>query len=225
MSLDLNEKGNFLVGLEGSDLIQVKEFGNEKVLGKTSHRVIIEGHSVTKNQEVWGCAMNPKNPEEYVTSGDDSMIMIRNIRSKKTVARAHLQGKLKAAAYSPDGKYIAVGNENGDVKWTIPGGQQLQNPKGVKWETSTCTWFESTLRENEVTTVDRHPDKPCIATGDDYGCIKLYSTLVTKPLMPYKLYSGHASNVTNVAFDSSGEYMVSTGGADGCVFEWHVQKT
>ncbi|KAI9318266.1 quinon protein alcohol dehydrogenase-like superfamily [Obelidium mucronatum] len=247
MSIDFNDKGFLLVGLEGSDLIQLTEFGNEKTLAKTDHRVIVEGHSVSKNQELWGCAVNPKNTEEYATCGDDSMVMIRNIRSKNTVSRAHLQGKLKAITYSPDGKYIAVGNDNGDIFvltnhdlkqvhfqkydqkqnmksrmhsinvlkfspngkylaagthddivyvwqlfdgfkvaialkghssyithldwsttsdhiqsnsnseimcWVIPSGEQIQNAKGVKWQTSTCTWFESTLRGNEVTTVD-----------------------------------------------------------------------
>ncbi|KAJ3067431.1 Echinoderm microtubule-associated protein-like 5 [Podochytrium sp. JEL0797] len=318
-SIDIGESGRLLIGMEGSNLIEMKEFGPHKVMERNSYRVVVEGHSVKRNQEVWGCATNPSSPAEYVTAGDDSMIFIRNIRTKETISKAHLQGKLKSAAYSPDGKYIAVGNDNGDIFilkspdltqvhfqkydqpkdiksrlhcinvlkfspngkyvaagthddnvyvwqlsdgfklaltlkghtsyvthldwsvdsdhiqsnssteilcWSIPSGTPLKTAPGVHWSTSTCTFFESTIRGNDVTTVDRNPDQTCFVSGDDFGTIKLFSSSVPmNPLMPYKQYMGHGSNVTNVVFDCSGKYLVSTGGGDGCAFEWRVQKT
>ena len=86
-------------------------------------------------EEVWGCATNPINDNEYVTSGDDCMVFKRNVELRRLVclqlrkflynitlfrilfqtASVRLQGKLRGICYSPDAKYITVGNDHGDV--------------------------------------------------------------------------------------------------------------
>jgi hypothetical protein len=38
-----------------------------------------------RTEELWGCAVNPADPNEFVTSGDDSMVFKRDITSFSTV--------------------------------------------------------------------------------------------------------------------------------------------
>ncbi|KAJ3382009.1 Echinoderm microtubule-associated protein-like 5 [Entophlyctis sp. JEL0112] len=79
-------RGALLVGMEGSELIEVNEFAKSGVLQRGAYKMHICGHSVSNV-----------------------------VRTRHTVAKTRLQGKLRAVAYSPDGKYLAVGNENGDI--------------------------------------------------------------------------------------------------------------
>ncbi|KAJ3230323.1 Echinoderm microtubule-associated protein-like 5 [Chytriomyces hyalinus] len=115
-SLDASGHGKVLVGFEGSELIEITELsGKDAVLQKGVARTLLQGHSVSQNDKLRACATNPTNECEYCTVGDDSAVYVRNLKSKATVAKTYLQGKLRAASYSPDGKYISVGNSNGDI--------------------------------------------------------------------------------------------------------------
>lgn len=111
-SLDISSEGKLLVGLEDSILLEIRDFGD-----KSSENIkrIIEGHSAKKNEELWGCAVNPVNSNEFVTSGDDSMVFKRDVESFSIIASNRLQGKLRGLACSSDGKYVAVGNDFGDI--------------------------------------------------------------------------------------------------------------
>lgn len=44
------------------------------------------------------------------------------------------------------------------------------------------------------------------------------------PYADHKPYGGHSSHVTNVGFDESDKWLVSTGGEDRAVFQWEVIK-
>ncbi|KAL5008221.1 hypothetical protein ScPMuIL_013802 [Solemya velum] len=59
-----------------------------------------------------------------------------------------------------------------------------------------------------------------LATGDDYGTVKLFEFPCTQKYAPYKSYVGHSAHVTNVRFSYDDKYLISTGGDDCCVFVW-----
>eukprot|EP01147_Barroeca_monosierra_P006723 gene6723-357_t len=59
-----------------------------------------------------------------------------------------------------------------------------------------------------------------VATGDDYGNVKLFKYPCPEPGALRRTYRGHSAHVTNLAFDISGRWLVSTGGADNAVFLW-----
>jgi len=42
--------------------------------------------------------------------------------------------------------------------------------------------------------------------------------------MPNKKYFGHSAHVADVAFTKGGDYLISVGGMDGCVFQVNEQK-
>eukprot|EP00636_Phaeomonas_parva_P008104 CAMPEP_0118868616 /NCGR_PEP_ID=MMETSP1163-20130328/12066_1 /TAXON_ID=124430 /ORGANISM="Phaeomonas parva, Strain CCMP2877" /LENGTH=2540 /DNA_ID=CAMNT_0006803335 /DNA_START=188 /DNA_END=7810 /DNA_ORIENTATION=- len=63
---------------------------------------------------------------------------------------------------------------------------------------------------------------PAVATADDFGTVKLFNYPCAAPGASDKTYRGHSSHVTNVRFSANDEYLLSTGGDDGCVFVWHT---
>ncbi|KAJ3195464.1 Echinoderm microtubule-associated protein-like 1 [Irineochytrium annulatum] len=114
-SMDLGDDGSLLVGLEDSILKEVKGIGSN---GRKGTVTILEGHKTFKGKdyfELWGCATNPVDDHEFVTSNDDGMVYKRDAGSRTTVAQNRLQGKVRGLAYSPDGKYVAAGNDHGDL--------------------------------------------------------------------------------------------------------------
>jgi microtubule-associated protein-like 6 len=102
--------------------------------------------------------------------------------------------------------------------------------KDEPWQTWTCRrgWlvngiFPPCAQVNDVNGVDRSPDSKVVATGDDFGFVKLFKYPCPEPKSPYIKHTGHSSHVTNVMFtrNASGQrYLVTTGGNDKCIFQW-----
>ena len=76
---------------------------------------------------------------------------------------------------------------------------------------SLLTWFDSPQTVSEI-----------IATSDDFGTVKLFRYPSIVPYADNKPYGGHSSHVTNVGFDESDKWLVSTGGEDRAVFQWEL---
>ena len=65
-----------------------------------------------------------------------------------------------------------------------------------------------------------------LVTGDDSGFVKLFAQFPCIESNPnnHKKYVGHSANVTNVKFTYDDQYLISTGGADTCVFVWKCME-
>jgi len=59
-----------------------------------------------------------------------------------------------------------------------------------------------------------------IATGDDWGQVKLFRFPTTKRGAKFRAYKGHSAHVTNVRFAANGNHLLTTGGGDRSVFQW-----
>ncbi|XP_012942464.1 echinoderm microtubule-associated protein-like 6 isoform X2 [Aplysia californica] len=59
-----------------------------------------------------------------------------------------------------------------------------------------------------------------LATGDDFGYVKLFNFPCPDSFAEHKSYPGHSAHVTNVRFLCDDRHLVSTGGDDCCVFVW-----
>jgi len=63
---------------------------------------------------------------------------------------------------------------------------------------------------------------PVLATGDNFGRVRLYNYPCIMPGASDKCYKGHAQNITNLAFSNDDAYCISIGGTDKCVFVWET---
>ncbi|KAJ1559420.1 Echinoderm microtubule-associated protein-like 1 [Cladochytrium tenue] len=102
--------------------------------------------------------------------------------------------------------------------------------KDVQWATFSCVlgWpvqgiWQKGMEGDDINTVDRHPAATCLASGDDFLAVKLHIYPAAKEGLPFKTYSAHGSHVTKVCFSCDGKRLVTTGGLDGCTFQWRVE--
>lgn len=101
--------------------------------------------------------------------------------------------------------------------------------RDTEWSTHTCSLTFQTLGvwpENadgtDVNTVARSGDRKLVASGDDWGKVKLYSYPAAQPKSLAHVYGGHSSHVTSVTFLHDDTRLISTGGNDTGVMQWIV---
>lgn len=104
------------------------------------------------------------------------------------------------------------------------------NSSSSKWLTHTCTlgWpvqgiWSPGLDTSDINSCDRDMVEQLIATGDDFGHVKIFRYPAVAEGSKYLQLEGHSSHVTNVRWNS-GENLLSTGGNDNCIFVWHCEK-
>lgn len=64
-----------------------------------------------------------------------------------------------------------------------------------------------------------------MATGDDFGKVKLFRFPCQKRGALFKQYIGHSAHVTNVRFSATQDRLITTGGADHAVLQWVFHAT
>lgn len=97
-SLCINYDGTILIGCKSGEIYEMTYFDNDLLI----HR----GHCV---EELWGLDMNQKNPDEFVTSGDDCTIRIWSLSQHTMKQLVLVDTKSRAVRYSPSLEYIIVG--------------------------------------------------------------------------------------------------------------------
>lgn len=90
---------SFLVGMRSGEIFEVS-------LQSHSHSLIAEGHS---RGEVHALAVNPVNPDEYATAGDDGVVMVWSVSRRYCLRKVRVEAASRAIAWSPSGLSIAVG--------------------------------------------------------------------------------------------------------------------
>jgi microtubule-associated protein-like 1/2 len=101
--------------------------------------------------------------------------------------------------------------------------------RDTEWATTTCTltsvsigiWPEN-VDGTDVNACDRTHDSKLIATGDDFGKVKLYNFPVTQPKSLCHTYGGHSSHVSNVSFLQDDTRLITAGGRDSSVMQWAI---
>ncbi|XP_022826453.1 echinoderm microtubule-associated protein-like 2 isoform X4 [Spodoptera litura] len=135
--------------------------------------------------------------------------------------------------WSEDGQYIR--SNSGDYEllyWNATTCRQIPQPtsmRDVVWATNTCPITFQTIGvwpENadgtDINSCTRSHDNRLVATGDDFGKVKLYAYPVTQPKSLCHQYGGHSSHVTCVRFLPDDSRLITTGGLDTSVLQWVV---
>lgn len=100
--------------------------------------------------------------------------------------------------------------------------------KDIDWASWTCLhgfpvqgiW--PGIDYSDVNSVCRSHNQNIIASGDDFGCVKLFKYPCVVPKAEFKDYYGHSSHVTSVRFSANDEYLFTTGGNDKTVMVWRT---
>jgi len=111
----------------------------------------------------------------------------------KTIIRAH-KAEVWALAFSPDGKMLASGDDNGGIQiWTADGKRRLAAPK---------------TKRSKVYDLAFNPKLPILAAGRGYGAVEFFS-LRTGRMMG--VAGTHESYVRCVVFSADGKHFLSGG--------------
>jgi len=121
--------------------------------------------------------------------------------------------------------------------WNSTTGAQIKSistMKDVRWATQTCVigWSVQGVIPpgddgSDVNSVARtnnnYNTAGIIVSGDDHRFVNLYRYPCLEDAKGKK-FGGHSEHVTNVCFTYDDRHVISTGGADLCVFQWKVVK-
>ncbi|MEH2157802.1 NB-ARC domain-containing protein [Nostoc sp.] len=158
-------------------------------------------------------------------------------------------GGIFSIAFSPNGKLLATGDTNGEIRlyevansqqlmtckghagwvWSVsfsPDGQVLAsggNDQTIKlWDVSTGQCFKTLEgHSGAVRSVTFSPDGQVLATGSDDQTVKLWNVSTGKCL---KILQEHGCSVWSVAFSSKGN-MLATGNDDYKVRLWDINSS
>jgi WD40 repeat protein/formylglycine-generating enzyme required for sulfatase activity len=103
--------------------------------------------------------------------------------------------------YSPDGKKIAGGSDDGSIKiWDAETGKEVHN-------------LSSHSDDSRVTSISYSPDGKKVASGSDDYSIKIWDAETGKEL---QTLTGHTENIYSVSFSPDGKRLLSSSGdSDG----------
>ncbi|CAL4072749.1 unnamed protein product [Meganyctiphanes norvegica] len=177
----------------------------------------------------------------YLAIGSkDNLIYIYEVsKSNKFTKMGKCEGhssSINHLDWSADSQYIQ--SNSGDYEllfWQAQQCKQILTPSEVsevKWSTHTCVLSLYTLGiwprgvdGTDINSCARSGNHNYIATGDDFGKVKLFKYPAHIQIAEHKVYGGHCSHVTNVTFLHNDTHLISTGGKDTAVIQWAVESS
>ena len=162
--------------------------------------------------ELWGLATAPLG-DCFVTAGDDATLRVWDTVERRLVNKVSMRDIMRAAAYSPDGKMIAVGY----------GGQRSEGEDSdadggfciITSETLQVV-FEGQDTKEWIQDVKFSPDGATLAVCSRDCKIYLYD--VNADFAKKAVCKGHSSHITHVDFTADGRKLQSTSGAYELLF-------
>ncbi|GAA6097398.1 echinoderm microtubule-associated protein-like 2 isoform X1 [Tachysurus ichikawai] len=133
--------------------------------------------------------------------------------------------------WSTNSQYIVTNSGDYEILyWEASTGKHITSAEVVRnleWATSTCVlgfgvfgiWPDG-ADGTDINAVCRSNNRGVLASGDDFGKVRLFSYPCSQPRAPSHVYGGHSSHVTNVAFLHDDSHLLSTGGKDTSILQW-----
>ena len=183
-----NEAGNILIGTRGGEIIEIED----------KPKIILRGHF---DGELWGLCAHPKK-DIYYTVGEDKLLGVWDIKTKKMVLKCVLEEKSKTIDCSPDCKELAVGCESGNFYIYDTINLKLRYKK---------TNNES--QKNAIQILKYSPNGEILAVagidGNNKGTIHIFLYNAKKKYNLIKKLRGHTSRINHLDYSEDNEYIQS----------------
>lgn len=155
--------------------------------------------------KIWSFDFTPDNVN-LVTVGEDSSIYLRNLETNKYYLVAKTPNRVRTIAISPDGSFVAGGDDFGKVfLWPTAGG-------------STAVLDLKIKNMKKIHSLAYSPDGLYLAIGDENGNIKIWDT---NKNAPFANPSGHRARINDLKFDPTSKVLASAS-FDGSVKLWNI---
>lgn len=221
--------------------------GSRLAVGLTSgHWLVLDPES---QQQIYSRAEGEEPHQVIKFSPDGAHLAIGSRDNNIYVYRENENGDVaysRAAKFTGHSSYVThldwstdnstIRSNSGDYEllfWSVESGRQLTHAadtRDLTWLTETCTLSFNTIGifpegadGTDVNTCACSLDKSVIASGDDFGKVKLFSYPASHPRSGHHSYLGHSSHVTGVEFCGGDRQMMSCGGRDHTIIQWNVE--
>jgi serine/threonine protein kinase/WD40 repeat protein len=152
-----------------------------------------------------GIAFDPS--AEHVLVACPSSAQLLDWRARRPVREFDTEGgTVRAVAFSPDGRSIAIGTRT-DCAFIR--------------DAATGSLLRKWRHPDEVWSVEFSPDGRWLASACSDGLVHVLDIAADLELAPFR---GHGGGVRSVAFDARGEHIVSVSESDGCVRVWECAR-
>ncbi|XP_072031189.1 echinoderm microtubule-associated protein-like 6 isoform X3 [Amphiura filiformis] len=207
---------------------------NGEFLLLTLATMAVWGKKRDRNKAIQDIRFSPDSKYLAVAS-DDGCVDFYDITQGPTLARTGFCKGINSFVFqidfSADSKYIQVGTGCYQrLVYNVPGGQRVTENASI----GRITWatWTSVIGAEVVGIWPRKSDKGdvntavvtgngnALATGDDFGFVKLFPFPCTEKYADHKKFVGHSAHVTNVKFTYDDRHLISAGGDDCCLFVW-----
>ncbi|RLN56147.1 hypothetical protein BBJ29_007949 [Phytophthora kernoviae] len=181
-----------LLGTKGAELLELSRLTGDTILVTESH--------FDHTAQLQGLSAHPLRPGLVATAGGDHTVRVWHLEKRCAIAKTTLDGALRSVAYSPDGKWLAVGfggssetskNSHKDGAFAVLDAQTLE--------------LLHEGRDSKLSALDMtfSPDLTLLALASADNCLYIYSALDNFSLR-FK-FSKASGRVTRVDFaaDSS----------------------
>ncbi|CAF1543885.1 unnamed protein product, partial [Adineta ricciae] len=190
-----------------------------------------------RNQEVSDIKFSPKGGLVAVGT-HDNFVDIYNVETRKRVGICKANSSyITHIDWSESGKLLMSNSgAKEQLFYEAPRGTRVTSIKTTDIEDMDWATWTGVLGlvcqgiwppESDVTDVnstDLTKNKQILATGDDYGLVKLFEFPAKGKFAKYKRYTGHSAHVTRVRWTYDDSYLISIGGRDIATLVWkHVR--
>ncbi|CAF1609867.1 unnamed protein product [Rotaria magnacalcarata] len=180
-------------------------------------------------------AVGTKDDGRYLAVGThDNFVDIYNVETRKRVGICKANSSyITHVDWDAKGKFIKTNSgAKEELFYEAPRGTRITSIKTTDVEK--MNWFTWTgvlglacegiwLPATDVTDInstDLTTNKKTLATGDDFGFVKLFDFPVKGKFAKFKRYTGHSAHVTRVRWTFDDSYLTSIGGRDVATLVW-----
>ncbi|XP_065657214.1 echinoderm microtubule-associated protein-like 6 [Hydra vulgaris] len=185
-----------------------------------------------RNEEISDIKFSPDGVYLGVAS-HDNMLDVYHVKKgrKKAVCKGN-SSYLTHFDWSKDGRLIQTNSGAREhLLFEIPSGMRKTMGTDVvirlEWADFTCVIgptvkgiYPPLTDVTDVNTSNRTKDYKLLATGDDFGLVKIFQYPVLMRGAKCRTYKGHCSHVTNVKWTCDDRFLLSTGGMDATLLLW-----